>query len=58
MVPVSLQVTINCDRHHESPNVEFSVFVQERLFYVLLNNITALLSVVCLVIADDAFYVT
>jgi N-glycosylase/DNA lyase len=44
-VVVALQVSINSLSDGEQTNIEFAVFIQKRFLTVLLNNVTAFLSV-------------
>jgi len=44
-VVVSLQVSVNSLSDGEAANIEFAVFVKQRLFAVFLNNVTALFTV-------------
>ena len=44
-VPVTLQVAIGSHHQGERTDVEFTVLVKQGFFYVLLNNITSLLTI-------------
>lgn len=54
-VPVSLQVAIHSHCHHKHSDVKLSIFVQKRLFYVLLYYVGSL-ECVLLLLFDDILY--
>ena len=45
IVPIALEVAINCSQHSVASNVKLSVLVKERLLNVFLDNVRPLLSV-------------
>jgi hypothetical protein len=45
IVPIALEVAINCSQQSVASNVKLSVLVKERLFDVFLDNVGPLLSV-------------
>lgn len=45
IIPVTLQVTVNCCHQSVRADVKLPVLIQKRLFYVLLDNVGSLLSI-------------
>jgi hypothetical protein len=39
VIPITLEVAINCSQQSVAPNIKLPVFVEERPLDVLLNNI-------------------
>ena len=52
-VPIALQISIYCCHQSKAPDIKLSVLVEKRLLNILLNDVTSLHTIDCLVLYES-----
>ena len=52
-IPIALQISIYCCHKSKAPDIKLSVLVEKRLLNILLNDVTSLHTIDCLVLYES-----